>query len=237
MKIYAVKKNELEGLNKDEAMQLTDAKRRQRINQIKLEEDRLRSIGAGLLLRYAYLKAGHTVEDWNSLDFMEGENGKPFLSEEQFFFSLSHSGDWVVCAVDSQIIGIDIEQMKDCKLQVAKRFFALKEYEQLQAQGENRVLFYKMWTAKESYTKMTGTGLTVPMSEIVCEVENNYILDCESMEYTRMHYIEEIENYMICICVKEEKTELPCRMEILSGRQLLEGCYAECEWKKCGKKG
>ncbi|MFD2875899.1 4'-phosphopantetheinyl transferase family protein [Paenibacillus rhizoplanae] len=43
-------------------------------------------------------------------------------------FNISHSGDWVVVAIDSMEIGIDIEQIITMNLEIAERFFAQEEY-------------------------------------------------------------------------------------------------------------
>lgn len=239
MRIYAVRKDELERFDIEKMTQLLDCKRRQRINQIKRKEDRLRSIGAGLLLKYGYLQRGYTEEDWEVLEIKEEKNGKPYVQDGEFHFSLSHSGEWILCAVDSQEVGIDIEQIKDYREKVAERFFSQIEVRKLQQEEiqNRRELFYQLWTAKESYTKLTGTGLTIPLSEVVCEVENNRIYDCGQSEYAKIEYIDTIEQYMICVCVKEEETKIPKEVERLTGLQLLEGCYAKGKWEKCGKKG
>lgn len=242
MKLYAVKKDELAKQEMEKMLELLENKRRQRVNQIRNREDRLRSIGAGLLLRYAYLQDKHTAEEWEKLVMSENKNGKPYIEvagkEADFHFSLSHSADWIVCGTDTREIGIDIEEVKEYRERVAKRFFSQKENERLQrgTDKEKEKMFYQMWTAKESYVKMTGTGLTVPLSEIVCDVEQKCILDCKKSECIKIDYIENIERYMICVCAKDEKTKIPKCVEILTGQQLLEGCYAECKREKCSKK-
>lgn len=51
-------------------------------------------------------------------------NGKPVVRHiPSFHFNLSHSGDWVVCAIDDAPVGIDIEEIKPIDLAIAKRFF------------------------------------------------------------------------------------------------------------------
>lgn len=56
--------------------------------------------------------------------FQTEGNGKPVVRHiPSFHFNLSHSGDWVVCAIDDAPVGIDIEEIKPIDLAIAKRFF------------------------------------------------------------------------------------------------------------------
>ncbi|MHB8170251.1 MAG: 4'-phosphopantetheinyl transferase family protein [Thermincolia bacterium] len=48
-----------------------------------------------------------------------------------FQFNISHSGDLVVCAVDYQPVGIDVELIDKPHLEVAERFFTRDEYRDL----------------------------------------------------------------------------------------------------------
>ncbi|MCL0028295.1 hypothetical protein M1M88_01070 [Peptococcaceae bacterium] len=47
------------------------------------------------------------------MSFVENDYGKPFLKNtNDLYFNVSHSGEWVVCAIHHHPIGIDIEQVK-----------------------------------------------------------------------------------------------------------------------------
>ena len=103
------------------------------------------------------------------LAFFYGEHGKPTLAspwdKSQLRFNLSHSAGLALIAVSlRRDIGVDVEhisrkvgQMQD----IAKRFFAPGEYEQLCAlpREEQRRAFFCCWTRKEAYLKAVGTGL------------------------------------------------------------------------------
>ena len=39
------------------------------------------------------------------------------------FFNISHSGDWVLCTISNNSVGIDVEYMKEVNLQIAESFF------------------------------------------------------------------------------------------------------------------
>ncbi len=58
------------------------------------------------------------------ISFSVQEYGKPYIPAlPDMHFNISHSGRWIVCAVDSKPIGIDIEKMKPGTIDIAKRFF------------------------------------------------------------------------------------------------------------------
>lgn len=93
----------------------------------------------------------------------EKENGKPFLAEEEnFFFSLSHSGDYVLCAEAPFEIGADLQLCeKEVKPGMAQKLLTEREYEAYTAlpESEQKKAFYFAWTIKESGCKLTGKGL------------------------------------------------------------------------------
>jgi 4'-phosphopantetheinyl transferase len=97
--------------------------------------------------------------------FAKNRYGKPYaVGNPSFHFNLSHSGRWIVCVVDEQPVGIDIEQIKPVDLEVAKLFFSKEEYRYLLEKEEHERLgcFYEIWTMKESYVKWMGRGLSLP---------------------------------------------------------------------------
>lgn len=92
-----------------------------------------------------------------------GEKGKPYLREYPFYFNLSHSGEYVVCAVSDQEIGADIQQCVPVNAQrLAGRFFAAEECRALascETEEEKRRFFYRLWARKEAYGKLIGEGI------------------------------------------------------------------------------
>lgn len=85
------------------------------------------------------------------LDF--NENGKPYL--DFCFFSISHSGDFAVCAVSDFPVGVDIERMKGFKQRDKYMLFTPMESEYVnKSDPENR--FFTLWTRKEAYIKAKG---------------------------------------------------------------------------------
>ena len=173
-----------------EALKRLDEDRRNRAERYRNEEDRIRSAGAGLLLQFAFQSMektgpqagpGHMAEKpfiWKMLGAEEifetvhrkrelkygmGAEGKPYLLDGAFRFSLSHSGEYVICAVSALEVGADIQEKKDSDyLKLSRRFFTRKEqdaFDSCCSEQEQRDLFYLLWTRKEAYGKLTGRGL------------------------------------------------------------------------------
>lgn len=140
--------------------------RKQRADRCRCREDALCCIGAGGLLRYA------VKESLGRETFTLDQNrwGKPFLPEApDFHFNLSHSGSWVVLAFGDSPVGIDVEKLDFTpgRRQVIRRHFAPEEQayvlENPEEEGER---FFRIWTAKESWLKYRGEGLTRPLASI-----------------------------------------------------------------------
>ncbi|GAA4461437.1 4'-phosphopantetheinyl transferase superfamily protein [Nemorincola caseinilytica] len=98
--------------------------------------------------------------------------GKPYIQDaDSFHFNVSHSGDWVVCAVHTQPVGIDIEQVGRIDATLYREHLSAAEYYALQAlpREEQQEHFYELWTLKESYMKQTGLGVQLAPSSFTIQ--------------------------------------------------------------------
>ncbi|ASW10341.1 4'-phosphopantetheinyl transferase superfamily protein [Rhizobium sp. 11515TR] len=104
-----------------------------------------------------------------SIGFDYGDNGKPYVAIGgvcPIHFNLSHSADLAVLAVsDRYELGIDIEEIRFLKEDIAKWFFSRKEYQTLRSLPADGYLdgFYRCWTRKEAFIKAHGAGLSLPL--------------------------------------------------------------------------
>ncbi|CAM4252732.1 MULTISPECIES: 4'-phosphopantetheinyl transferase family protein [Bacillus cereus group] len=145
--------------------------KRERIRRFKRKEDAYRTLMADILIRSIILtKYGVPNRE---ITFIYNSYGKPFLSwDSSFSFNVSHSGKWVVAIVGKQqLVGIDIEGVQPIGMEIARRFFAPEEYEELKVKKEKERLlyFYDLWTLKESYIKAIGHGLSIPLDSFVIQ--------------------------------------------------------------------
>lgn len=183
------------------ALHPVSSSRRKEVMKYLQADDRKRCLGAGILLARILPLFGGNPEK-----ITYGTGGKP--QAENVHFNLSHSGNLVICAVGSKAVGCDIEKVGPEPEGVAERFFHRNEAEYLQKfQGQERnEMFFRLWTWKESYVKMTGEGMQLSLQdfEVLPEGERirvrrgDEILPCRMMEY-------DIPGYKVTVCAGEEE--------------------------------
>ena len=88
---------------------------------------------------------------------------------------MSHSGDFAVCAIGEKQVGCDIEQVAIAPMRLAEKYFCENEILHLAETLEEKKNeeFYRIWTMKESYMKMTGEGLTLDSKRIEFSLGEN----------------------------------------------------------------
>lgn len=176
MEIYAVSILQLP--REEEIVKLVNVlspKNQERLQNYKNYKSVCESVIGELLVRY-YLKIKYGLND-EQITFSYNAYGKPFINNlKNFFFSISHSGQWVVCAFDYSQIGIDIEEIVDIDFSIADKFFAKREIDALNfLEGEDkRDKFFEIWTLKESYIKAIGKGMSIPLNSFSVVSNNHY---------------------------------------------------------------
>lgn len=112
---------------------------------------------------YSTLQVMELIERPIELVMDYGEKGKPYLREYPIFFNLSHSGEYVICAVSDREIGVDIQKCSDMNvMRIAKKFFTKEECRVLEAcatEDDRRQSFFRLWVRKEAYGKLLGKGI------------------------------------------------------------------------------
>lgn len=84
----------------------------------------------------------------------KNEDGKPFLLDNPFHISLSHSFPYVAAIIDKHnTVGIDLEQPKEKLFRVASRVFSSDE---LMDAGKDLTKHCIYWCAKEALIKIYG---------------------------------------------------------------------------------
>ncbi len=131
----------------------------EKIARKKLPQAKLQAIGAELALIQAVT---HFYPDAKlPVSYKRNPHGKPYLTDYPLHISISHSGDYAVCAVSDTEVGIDIQKIRKADFRIAKRYFTSEECEYI---GNDNLRFFELWAKKESYLKAIGTGLTVPLN-------------------------------------------------------------------------
>lgn len=171
---------------------LMSDERKEKCNAYLNIDDKKRCICADMLLRSVLCDKLKLSSE--KLEFGVNGNGKPYLINGELKFNISHSGDYVAVAVnENKEVGIDIEKIREISAHTAKHIFSDSD-KLFVFQSENiprskitdpqtLVRFFKVWTYKEAYSKMTGEGITDNLKNIsydenrcTAEVFDNYVL-------------------------------------------------------------
>lgn len=191
-------------------MRQIDEERRRHIDNYSKPADKMRSLAAGILLQTAWEEFNVQRDDGNTaankLVLRYGKEGKPYCDNSAgFYFNLSHSGDYAVCAVSQGEVGIDIQKRKEFNWKVAERFFAKEETVRLkdaQEADKNRI-FNEIWTLKESYIKYTGRGMNQELGSFYLDGHSGIIIGGASGETVFAHQYHDIAGYQITVCSQE----------------------------------
>lgn len=172
---------------RERALHMLDSHRRAKAEHMREGRGQDLAIGAGLLLQLAVqgaaaperpLQAAEVLDMLSApveIAYCHGIKGKPDFQgvkaasgmEAAFggsmHFNLSHSGEYVFCAVSKTEVGVDIQRMRPLSdFRLAERFFSSREMELILQNGEHSLRereFYRMWVRKEAYGKLTGEGI------------------------------------------------------------------------------
>ena len=164
---------------------------------------RLHTIVGELLARYSV--AQYLQNPKTRIDLQFGENGKPHIENlSDVHFNISHSGHYVVCAVASTEIGIDVERIRKVNLRIAERFFSPSEIRDLMQldQVEQMQYFITLWTIKESYLKAIGKGLTQHLNSftIIQSGDSFRLTGSEEAEQYGIKTIQLDQSYQMALC-------------------------------------
>jgi 4'-phosphopantetheinyl transferase len=156
--------------------QLVSEQRKQRAGRFLRREDACRSIAGEALARYGIALMEQVP--LSEIRFTTNEQGKPspcLPCKAQF--NISHSGSWVLCAVDGLPVGVDVERIHNVDKDISKRFFSRHEHDALSALSEDgkKERFFEYWTCKESYIKAIGKGLSCPLDAFTILFEKGHI--------------------------------------------------------------
>ena len=161
----------------------------------------------GAAFELAVYTASQVLEQLNELLDLKmyyGGNGKPYLENYPFYFNLSHSGNYVVCAISPREVGVDIQEYRQVDMErLAKRFFSKEEQNALKVctKGKEQYeLFYQLWTRKEAYGKLTGEGIAAVIDKSTLLKEGTFTV-AEAEANPQLFWQEwKLDGYAIALC-------------------------------------
>jgi len=190
-----------------------------KIGRLKRHEDQMRSIIGDVMVRWLICNKYNLFNE--NLEFNTNEYGKPFLTNKNIDvnFSISHSGSWVVVALSSFDIGIDIEKIMKIDIKIMSQFFTPEESNALTKllPEEQLHYFYELWTLKESYVKAIGKGLSVPLDSFSINTNDQCItMFPQCLHNFRQYQLQ--DNYKLSVCSLE--SIFPDSIKVLTLEQL-----------------
>ena len=153
-----------------------------RLEGMKSEEHQKGFLAVRMLLQYL----GYT-----DYDLTYDEAGKPNLNDGKHI-SISHSHEFSCICISDELMGIDLEKLKEKTLKIAPRFMEVKHLENLSI-SEQIEKSTVIWGVKESIFKIKNEkGISFP--EHIFEEEFD-LKDgkCEA----ELHFNNQIENFQI----------------------------------------
>lgn len=139
----------------------------EKIIRYKRWQNRQECLLGNLLLIIGLLEFGFSENSLNDITY--NNYGRPFINDSMDF-NISHSGNYVVCAMAKGIkIGIDIEKLKCNNLADFEPAMTEYQWKQIYESQSPHTKFYNYWTIKESVIKADGKGMLVPLDKIFIE--------------------------------------------------------------------
>jgi 4'-phosphopantetheinyl transferase len=163
--------------------------RREKVMRYRFGRDRRLSLAGGLLVAHALRAWG--VRD---LTMAYGEFGKPRLARDAgVHFNLSHAGTYCVCAVADEPVGADVEVSQEVDAGVVRICLQERERVWMYAQADTGWAFTRLWTRKEAYLKLLGTGLSLEANTFAALPEDEEALGVRFFE-------AELQGHALSVC-------------------------------------
>lgn len=207
-----------------ELLRHVSVEKKQKIARFIKQDDVYRTLLADILVRSIICRKLQLKN--HEIDFSNNLYGKPHLcNATDFQFNVSHSGEWIACAVDKNQIGVDIEKIEPIdSISISESFFSSEEYNDLLIKNGNERLtyFYELWTMKESYIKAVGKGLAIPLHSVAVKRYRQNYMEIEEVNshiqyYCKQYYVDDSHKFFVC----SESNDFPGRLTFINFSELI----------------
>ena len=166
----------------NEAVATLPVWRRVEVMRYRREVDRRVRVVAHRLLRQLLDEEFGLILD--TLRVARTEHGKPFFPDyPDVHFNISHCDVAVACAVATSPVGIDVELVTELDMDVARRVLNDDELHKVLTAPRPDVAFTRLWTIKESYLKMLGTGLIDDIANLTVPTGRTHTTEAPTSRY------------------------------------------------------
>lgn len=210
LEVYYLKLSDLLNIPEDFLEKQVSEETAQVVKKYQNKRVRITKLAGESMLRHLLLTNFQLkTEDYS---ITKGEHGKPFITgtDIPIFFNISHSGNYIICAISNHEVGIDIEYRGTAKLQIAHRFFHPAEACKLENTPDTlkNHLFFNYWSVKESFLKYIGTGLSGSLSnfEVIFSDQDIWIKKGHSRLDVTIHECPIDPEYSCFVCSQNNIT-------------------------------
>lgn len=157
-------------------------------------QDSQASLMGKILLLTELTKAGYSKNILKKIS--RDRFNKPHISNAPCF-NISHSGNWVVCAVgwEETAIGIDIEEVKQIEIENFDNLFTSNEWKFIKTSTSPLEKFYSLWCAKEAVSKKYGKGLLSSFNKIT--IDGDFAMFNEELNH--LTFMNKIPGYKLAV--------------------------------------
>ena len=136
---------------------------RKHIGNLATPEERKRAVAAEMLARNVLAeKLGCTPAQ---VPLLHDEDDKPYLADNAWYVSLSHSGQYAVCAVGKKPLAVNVEVIRTAEEKFMRRVCSEREFAYVRPyEAGGFVRFWECWTAKGALFALTGKGPLLKLS-------------------------------------------------------------------------
>lgn len=134
------------------------------------------------------------------LSVKEGNGEKPFFCTADGqpdlsmpYFSISHSGDFVGCAISFREVGFDLQACRGVPEAVLCRIFSEPEQKRIRESANPPLAFAAAWSALEAAAKLKGSGIAgiLEAAAIPGSTAAGIFSECRNGDSMYSDYIEE----------------------------------------------
>lgn len=187
---------------------MVSGERAKKADSKKKLEDRYKCLYTELFLKYVFADNGFCTENFR---LYYNEYGKPYYDKMKFF-NISHSDNWIVIAIGTTEIGVDIEKVKEGRNRSLESVFKQSENDYINSFPEYEQCRYitQIWTLKESYVKYLGKSLLVELKNFSVDPLNKRIMTKEGEFLSELKVGSMLfeDDYYLSFCSEETVTEI-----------------------------
>ena len=142
------------------------------------------------MLQQLLASAPYTLHSTPTFDY--NEYGAPSIKNGPYF-SISHCKSGIAVAVSNQPIGIDIEVVRSLKVDLVKKTMDSLEQEAILSASQPDWAFTRLWTRKEAFLKMKGTGIINDLHTALADSNGAKFMQIDNTSH----------NYTCCIALQK----------------------------------